>query len=101
MQVFLRGRWRWLAAATFWHATVDGVVVFAAGVWGAYWAEALVAVLAAVSLGMAFALRERPQGAEEGEKAQAQQPSPARAPAWPEESRPSLERLEDTRYGEG
>jgi uncharacterized membrane protein YhfC len=59
LQVFRRKQVRWLGAAILWHATVNAVAVYVFAIWGAYWSEAVLAGLAAVSLGMVFALRSR------------------------------------------
>jgi uncharacterized membrane protein YhfC len=57
LQVFRRRQVWWLGAAILWHATVNAVAVYVFATWGAYWSEAVLAGLAAVSLGMVFALR--------------------------------------------
>jgi len=57
LQAFTRRSVLWLLAAIVWHALVDAVAIFALPTWGAYTMEALVAVLALGSVGLAFALR--------------------------------------------
>lgn len=57
LQVFRRRQIWWLGAAILWHAAVNAVALYVFTLWGAYWAEAVLAGLAAVSLGMVFALR--------------------------------------------
>jgi len=52
----------WLFAAVAWHALIDGLVVFAAQVWGVYWAEFCVFCAALVSLLLLWILREPVQG---------------------------------------
>jgi len=57
LQVFLRKQISWLWIAIGLHALLDAVAVFAMGTWGPYVAEALIAVLALLSLGIIFGLR--------------------------------------------
>jgi uncharacterized membrane protein YhfC len=57
LQVFVRRQARWLWLAVGWHALLDGVAVFATGMWGAYLVEALLAGFALANLGIIFALR--------------------------------------------
>ncbi|MEK7324363.1 MAG: YhfC family glutamic-type intramembrane protease [Chloroflexota bacterium] len=57
LQVFRRKQVWWLGAAILWHATVNAVALYVFKIWGAYWAEAVLAGLAAASLGIVFALR--------------------------------------------
>jgi uncharacterized membrane protein YhfC len=52
-----RNRW-WLAAAIAWHAFVDAVAVFAAQIWGVYWAEACILCAAILSLWILWRLWE-------------------------------------------
>lgn len=57
LQVFVRRQMRWLWLAVGWHALLDGVAVYASGIWGAYLVEALLAGFALANLGIIFALR--------------------------------------------
>lgn len=66
VQVFRRRNLAWLAAAVLWHALLDAVAVYASSVWGIYWAEALLGVMAIMSLGVIFALRDDGQDGEDG-----------------------------------
>jgi len=66
LQTFVRRRIGWLFLAIGWHAFVDGAAVFAAGTWGVYAAESLVAVACLISLMIIFSLRQpEPQPAED------------------------------------
>jgi uncharacterized membrane protein YhfC len=59
MQVFTRRKLWWLWLAIGWHTLVDATAVFSQFYWqNAYLTEALVAVLALISLGLIFWLRE-------------------------------------------
>jgi len=57
LQVFRRKQLWWLGAAILWHAIVNAVALYMFATWGAYWSETVLAGLAAVSLGIVFALR--------------------------------------------
>ena len=63
LQVFVRGRLLWLFFAIGWHALANALAVFGLATWGPAAAEALIGVVALVSLGILFALRpeERPE----------------------------------------
>lgn len=59
MQVFTRRKLWWLWLAIGWHTLVDATAVFSQLYWeNAYLTEALVALFALISLGLAFWLRE-------------------------------------------
>jgi uncharacterized membrane protein YhfC len=57
LQVFARGKIRWLWLAIGWHSIFNAVAVFAVGTWGPYVTEALIGLCALFSLGMIFWLR--------------------------------------------
>jgi uncharacterized membrane protein YhfC len=57
LQAFTRKNLLWLGAAILWHALVDAAAVYAIGVVGPYWTEALIALFAVVSVGLIFALK--------------------------------------------
>ncbi|MCA9970882.1 MAG: YhfC family intramembrane metalloprotease [Anaerolineales bacterium] len=57
MQAVLRGQRRWVAAAVAWHALANGVAVVLVLRVNAYVAEAALAVMALLSLGIIWALR--------------------------------------------
>ena len=58
LQVFTRGHAYWLLIAILWHAIIDALAVFAAGAWGVYVAEAIIALLAVLSVIIIFRLRQ-------------------------------------------
>ncbi|MFQ5399856.1 MAG: YhfC family glutamic-type intramembrane protease [Anaerolineae bacterium] len=92
MQCFTRGRLRWLLAAILWHTLVDGLAVTAASMWGAVAAEAVIGVIALISVGIIFALRT-PEP-EEPEPA----PLPAVGSTAPITIEPTADMLERSRY---
>lgn len=57
MQVFTRGRLRWLWLAILWHALLDATAVISAVTWGVVVTEVLLVVLALAGVGIIFALR--------------------------------------------
>ena len=57
LQVFIRRQIRWLFIAIGWHALVDSLAVYAVGTWGPYITEALIGVVAIISIVIIFALR--------------------------------------------
>jgi uncharacterized membrane protein YhfC len=59
LQVFTRNNWVWLITAVGWHTLIDGVALFTLNTWGAYVMEALVGVMAIISIGIVFALRTK------------------------------------------
>ena len=63
LQVFVRGSLLWLFLAIGWHAFANLLGVFGLATWGPAAAEALIGVVALISLGILFALRpeERPE----------------------------------------
>lgn len=58
MQVFVRRQLRWLGAGILWHAIIDGVLVYAALVWGVVTAEFVLGGLSLISLVIIFWLRQ-------------------------------------------
>lgn len=92
MQVFTRGRIRWLLAAILWHTLLNAVAVFAINTWSAVVTEALIGVVAVLSLGIIFWLREpEPEELE-------LEPLPEAGPAPPLEAKVTEESLERSRY---
>jgi len=54
MQVFVRGKMRWLAAAVLWHALVNATAVFSVTTWDALTTEGLIGIMALISLGIIY-----------------------------------------------
>ena len=92
MQVFMRGRIRWLLAAILWHTLLNAVAVFAINTWNAVVTEALIGVIALLSLGLIFWLREPEPIEEELE------PLPEAGPAPPLAAKVTEEALDRSRY---
>lgn len=62
LQVFTRRQARWFFLAVGWHTVVDAVAVFAVGRWGYYLTEALIGIMAVLSVMIIFRLRiEKPE----------------------------------------
>lgn len=57
LQVFLRKQIRWLWLAIGWHAFLDAVAVYSSSTWGIYVTEAILGVIALLSLGIIFILK--------------------------------------------
>jgi uncharacterized membrane protein YhfC len=92
MQVFTRGKLRWLLLAIGWHALIDGLVVVTVSTSGVYVAEAITALAMVISLAVIFALREpEPEAA-------VLEPLPEVGPARPMKIEPTKDKLEDSRY---
>jgi uncharacterized membrane protein YhfC len=95
LQSFTRREWFWLPLAIGWHALVDGVALIAVQRIGPYWTEALLGVMAVISLGILFALRPKP-GPDTG--------SPGARPAGQaallsrQDERPTQDQLDDSRF---
>lgn len=66
LQTFRRHNGLWLLAAVAWHALVDAAAVVTAASWGPYWAEAVIGLLAAASLGIVVLLRDKPAAEADG-----------------------------------
>jgi len=58
VQVFRQNNKRWLLAAIFWHAVVDGLVVISVSRWGVYVTESILAAFAILSIAIVFYFRE-------------------------------------------
>ena len=58
LQSLIKRQPLWLLLAIGWHALVDGITVYALGIWGAYVAEAMVGASCLLSLAVIFALRQ-------------------------------------------
>ena len=92
MQVFTRGRIRWLVLAIGWHALIDATVVVVLSLYGIYAAEASAALAALISLIFIASQREpEPTGYEP-------EPLPRAWPAGPIMLEPTNEKLEESRY---
>ena len=93
LQAFTRRSPLWLLAAIGWHALADAGALIVAPVWGPLWTEAAIGVVALVSLGFVFALRQP----------EPESPAPAPLPpltaaAQPVPAAPTAEQLERTRF---
>jgi len=97
LQCFTRRRWFWLPLAIGWHALVDGAALVAVQRVGPYWAEALIGVMAVLSLGIVFALR-RPAIEP---AASIDEPPGTRPPGRARDERPTVEQLDDSRFAGG
>jgi uncharacterized membrane protein YhfC len=93
LQVFRRRRLYWLLLAILWHATIDGVAVFAGTTWGIYVTEGIVVALGLVGVGIIFLLRDPAENPESDAP-----PSGSAAAPEIEIQPPSPENLEDSRY---
>ena len=58
LQAFRRKQLRWLFAAIAWHAALDAVAVYGIQTWGMYITEALIVLMAVISLVFVFRFRE-------------------------------------------
>jgi uncharacterized membrane protein YhfC len=57
LQVFIRGKIRWLLLAIGWHAFVNAITGIVLGTWGAYATEAVLAIIALIDIIIIFALK--------------------------------------------
>jgi hypothetical protein len=57
LQVFIRGKIRWLFLAIGWHAFANAIALIILGTWGAYAAEVALAVITLVDIIIIFALK--------------------------------------------
>jgi uncharacterized membrane protein YhfC len=93
LQAVVRRNLAWLAMAIGWHALVDASAVAVIDAWGPYWTEAMLGVLAAISLIVLFRLR----GPEPPHDSQATEPAGeldiSRPPAPPR-----IEAIDDSRF---
>lgn len=94
LQAARRRNLLWLAAAILWHAFANALALYVLDQAGPYWSEAALAVVAAVSLAIIFALREPPPEPAPSELA----PLPAPASAPREAPAVTQDTLERTRY---
>ena len=92
MQVFTRGRIRWLLAAILWHTLLNAVAVFAVSTWDVVITEVLIGVIALLSLGIIFWLQEPEPIEPELE------PLPEAGPAPPLVAKVTEEALDRSRY---
>lgn len=92
LQVFTRGQRRWLLASILWHTLLNALAVFAVSTWNAYVAEAIIGVMALLSLGIVWMLRSPEPEEPELE------PLPEPGPAQPSEVAVTAETLERSRY---
>jgi uncharacterized membrane protein YhfC len=92
MQVFTRQQWRWLLAAVGWHALLDALALFGAVRWSVLAAEAVVGLVALLSLGIVFLLYEP------AATTVAPDPLPAPEPVARLRVEPTAEELEQSRY---
>lgn len=95
LQAFTRKQGWWVGVAVLWHALVDATAVFTMQVWqNTYLTEAIVGVMALLSVGAIFALRQ-PELPAEPETSPLPEPPPAPAILPVEETG---ENLEQARY---
>ncbi len=92
MQVFVRRQIGWLFLAILWHALLDAVAVFSVATWSPYITEALVGVIALLSVGIIFWLRTPEPVEPELE------PLPPAEPVLPQSGPVSSESLEKSKY---
>jgi uncharacterized membrane protein YhfC len=85
----------WLGLAIFYHALMDASIVFIAGQWGGYAAEAVLGVMALLDIFIIFALRQPEQ---EPPVSLPQQPSDVPRVFIPTSVKETSENLENTRY---
>lgn len=93
LQCFTRRQSLWLPMAIGWHAFVDAAAVAALSRFGAYWTEALVGVMALISLVIVFSLRQ-PSAVKEPSSAA----PPSAVPQPVVDRPPSREQLDDSRF---
>jgi uncharacterized membrane protein YhfC len=99
LQVFTRHpghqQLRWLGLAIFYHASMDASIVFIAGHWGVYAAEAVLGVMAVLDIFIIFFLRQpEPELAPSPSSSTSYEPSTIKPTPVEETS----ENLENTRY---
>lgn len=94
LQAVRRRNLLWLATAILWHAFANALALYVLDQAGPYWSEAALAVVAAVSLAVIFALREPPPEPAPSELAPL--PTPASGPREAPAVTPDV--LERTRY---
>ena len=96
LQVFIRKQIRWLWIAIGWHAFTNSVAIIILGTWGAYAAEAFLALVALIDLIVIFSLRRSEATIPTEEQPQPAPPLTMLSDITPEEV--SVEKLEDTKY---
>jgi uncharacterized membrane protein YhfC len=94
MQVFVRRQIGWLALSILWHTLLNFIAVVASSTWNAYVTEALIGVMALLSLGIIFWLRTPEPVEPEIE------PLPPAAPILPHDGVFSGDTLEKSKYSE-
>jgi uncharacterized membrane protein YhfC len=97
LQCFIRRQALWLPLAIGWHALLDAVAVAAGLRLGAYWTEALIGLMALISLGIVFRLRNPAV-------ADAVPPGPAEPPQvlrLADDIPPTQDQLDDSRFSGG
>jgi uncharacterized membrane protein YhfC len=92
MQVFTRGKVKWLILAIGWHALIDGAVVVTVSLYGIYAAEAVTALAMLISLATIYKLKgPEPETA-------VLEPLPEAGLARPIAIEPTQDKLEESRY---
>jgi uncharacterized membrane protein YhfC len=96
LQTFARRQWFWLPLAIAWHTFVDAAAVAASSKVGPYWTEALIGVMACVSLAIVFSLRREAPQQEEVLLAPVVMVQPHTG-----DQRPTQDQLDDSRFSGG
>ena len=86
------GKIRWLVGAVLWHSLLDAIAVFAVVTWNAYVAEAMIGIMAIISLIVVFILRSPEPEARRMEPLEDQLPLRPAKIEWSEEN------LDKSRY---
>jgi len=97
LQCFTRRNWLWLPLAIGWHTLLDAVAVAAGMRFGVYWTEALIGLMALISLGIVFRLRT-PAVVDE---AQPDAPEPPRVLRLADDTPPTHDQLDESRFTGG
>jgi len=98
MQVFVRRQLFWLLLAILWHALTNFIAVVAVSQWGPYVTEALLGVVALVSLGIIFWLRRPEPTDDKGFSGMEPLPEPTLDPNRPPSLEATADMLERSRY---
>jgi hypothetical protein len=97
--VFVRGRLFWLFLAILWHTLINFIAVVAISQWGPYVTEALIGVVALLSLGIIFWLRRpEPEETDSGGEGLEPLPAPTLDPSLLPPIEGTAEMLERSRY---
>jgi len=96
LQCFTRRQWFWLPLAIGWHALADGAAVSVLPTFGPYATEALVGLMALISLVVVFGLRQR-----RAAEAQSGPPAGPTALRVGNAEPPTREQLDDSRFSGG